>query len=108
MKPAIGKNQSGRKPCVFISFLADNGDIIISQNGFVLSLLQVFNELAHEIEESKFILHLEENYDDAGALEHSESTWVRTIIFLTNYANWIYENTGKIIDTPQINPGPKL
>ncbi len=90
-----------------IPFLVESGNIVISQNGFVFSLLSVFGELAKEIEESKSLLRLTEDYDDQGGMPISEATWARAIIFITNYANWIYEKTGKIIDTPQINPGPK-
>ena len=81
-------------------------DIIVYQNGSTLTLPPAFSDLAHEIGHSKSLMELEENYDDEDGMPISESCWKRAIGFLINYAVWIQGDSGKIMDTPQINPGP--
>jgi hypothetical protein len=66
-----------------------------------------FSELNKEIEKSKYILDLKDNWDDEGSVGYDKITWVKSVEFVTKYANWILESFNKIIDTPKIYHGPK-
>lgn len=63
-------------------------------------------ELAREIEKSKFILTLPDNWDDEGAVGYQQETWHRATSFL-----WVCEHmycniTTFHIPVPRITPGP--
>jgi len=60
--------------------------------------------ISSEIETSKYILELEESWDDEGALSVPQFVWERGISFLLNYSIWINKNHETVIDTPEINP----
>lgn len=60
--------------------------------------------ISSEIEASKYILELEESWDDEGALTVPQFVWERGISFLLNYSDWINKNHEIIIDAPEINP----
>ncbi len=60
--------------------------------------------ISSEIEASKYILELEESWDDEGALSVPQFVWERGIAFLLNYSDWINKNHETIIDAPEINP----
>jgi hypothetical protein len=65
------------------------------------------SELNKEIEKSKYILDLKDNWYDEGSVGYDKITWEKSIEFVINYANWISENFSKIINTPKIYHGPK-
>ncbi len=61
-------------------------------------------DLSQEIENSKYILKLKENWDDNGTQGYKEATFIQTIEFLVKYAEWILKEKAIIIDVPFIQP----
>jgi len=64
-------------------------------------------KIGEEIRASKQILSLKENWDGEGSPGYKESTWIRTVEFLANYALRIWREFELIIDTPIISQGPE-
>ena len=52
--------------------------------------------------ESKYILELENNWDDEGSPPYKKSTWKTAIKFLITLSNLAYDKIGVIIDAPRI------
>lgn len=66
-------------------------------------------ELAHilrVIQDSRWILALEENWDGEGAIPYSEDTFKQATAFLRNYAIHSLKRFGTAIAAPRILPGP--
>jgi len=62
-------------------------------------------DLVEEINDSKKILLLEDNWDYLGASSISQDLYMETIRFLLMYSMYIYENYQKtVIQSPEINP----
>ena len=64
-------------------------------------------DLRDEIEKSKYLLTLEEDWDDEGGRPVSFDTWKAGINLLIENISYIFQKTGIILDTPKINPGPE-
>ena len=62
--------------------------------------------MAEEIDKSKYLLDLEEDWDDEGGKAVSIDTWKRAAVFLLDHANWLYYKENFKMITPQIRPGP--
>ena len=60
--------------------------------------------LMQELEASKSILDLPENWDDDGALSVSPIIYETATRFLQNYASFIFKKYKAIIETPSISP----
>lgn len=75
-------------------------------NELIVELPHQFKALHNSIEKSKYILKLEENWDDEGSPPYKESTWKKAIEFISKYTVWIFSETNKVIDAPQIYHGP--
>lgn len=58
--------------------------------------------LEETINDSKYILELEEGWDGEDGKPFSKETWNNAVKFLIDYATWIYANTGKAIVSPDI------
>jgi len=78
------------------------GSILISEINLTINsnLQHIYKEIDH----SKYILALQENWDDEGAEVIPKDMWYRSVKFLVDYASWIYETYNEIIETPEINP----
>jgi hypothetical protein len=63
-------------------------------------------EISRTIEKSRELLELPPDWDGEGSPNISEETWRRATDFLRNQAEWLLEQVGVVIDTPQIAPGP--
>ena len=63
------------------------------------------DQLETEIERSRWILDLPENWDGEGAAAYGESTWLRAIAFLKHQSAHLRE-CGSELDIPNILPGP--
>ena len=59
------------------------------------------------IEDSKYMLELEEDWDDEGGMPIDEVTFERASDFLLGYAEWLLDNKNVVIQTPEISPGPE-
>ncbi|MCP4697502.1 MAG: hypothetical protein GY862_11710, partial [Gammaproteobacteria bacterium] len=68
----------------------------------IIELPAKLAKIAESIEESKYILELEKDWDGEGGEKYSYSTWFRAIDFLTKYAGWALNAFGHIIDNPEI------
>jgi hypothetical protein len=60
--------------------------------------------LVQELEASKYILNLSENWDEEGALPVSPIIYETAIRFLQSYASFIFKKYKAIIETPSISP----
>ncbi len=69
-------------------------------------LPQRLAEVEKAIATSRYILDLEENWDDEGASRYSPVTWQRATEFLKKQAVTTWEVHGTMIPVPRILPGP--
>lgn len=61
--------------------------------------------IAEEIEKSKYILALDDNWDDQGAPGYDFDAWRKAAIFLSELSTKIFNSYGQIIKTPKIYHG---
>lgn len=80
---------------------------IVNKWKTVATLPDELKDLASAVEKSKYMLELGNNFDDAGSPAYSEDTWEKAVIFITNYACWLFDIFGKIIATPKIYHAPE-
>ena len=73
----------------------------------ILEIPPKFDELFKSIEKSKYILELEDDWDDEGSPAYDKTTWIRAIEFIYNYTKKIYDELGILIDSPKISQGPE-
>ena len=83
----------------------DKNNFVELPNGETLILPRIFKDLADQIEKSKYILGLGDDWDENGAVGYTKETFIQAIQFLTNYALWSFNEHGRIVDTPDILPG---
>ena len=72
-----------------------------------INLLKIVPPLQHiesEIEDSRYIFDLPENWDEDGAMPIKEEVWQIAVQFLRNYAEYIWRNYNIVIEAPEINP----
>lgn len=65
-----------------------------------------YQELQAEIERSKRILELQDDWDGEGSPGYSEKTFNRAVAFLTTYADGLWESCRMELPIPKIGPGP--
>jgi hypothetical protein len=63
--------------------------------------------LVEAIRTSRWILNLEENWDDAGSSGYQESTWERACNFLTRQSTLAQHKFNRELPVPKILPGPE-
>jgi hypothetical protein len=68
--------------------------------------LQALRKISEEIERSREILKLPQDWDEEGSPSYAEHTWKRAVGFLWNQAKWFWERHHLVIDPPRISPGP--
>jgi len=73
----------------------------------ILEIPHKFKDLYDNIEKSKYILELEDDWDDEGSPAYDKTTWIRAIMFIYNYTKKIYDEFGIVVDSPKISQGPK-
>lgn len=79
--------------------------IYIDVLGKIYNVPDALFDLVDEINDSKYILDLENNWDEMGAAPINKELYNSAIAFLLLYMTYIYDNHGKIvISTPEINP----
>lgn len=59
------------------------------------------------VEKSKYILDLQENWDDEGAEAYTEATWIKAVSFLCEFSIDTLKTFGKTPLTPKIYHGPQ-
>jgi hypothetical protein len=65
------------------------------------------NSLKEAIDKSRSILQLKDNWDDAGSVRYSESTWNRAQFFLMSNALRLWRSHRRCFAAPRILPGPE-
>jgi len=71
----------------------------------IYSVPSVLFDLVDEINDSKYILTLEDDWDNMGAIPISAELYESAINFLLMYAIYIYKDDNKtVIQSPEINP----
>ena len=84
-----------------------NMDIIIDISPEkTLTLPAKLYKLAESIKKSRYILDLEDDFDDEGSSGYEFETWKRAVDFLVNSAKWALEKNSAVIDNPNIYHGP--
>jgi hypothetical protein len=63
-------------------------------------------QVEEAIESSRFILRLEENWDEEGSLGYDKDTWERATHFVRDITTQYLTNYKVQIDPPKITPGP--
>jgi len=63
-------------------------------------------KIVEKLQESKKILDLKDDWDGENSIAYLEETWTNATTFLFNYAKEIYKDINKVIDLPNIYPGP--
>ena len=82
----------------------DNIQIALT-NKTTIEVNVIFKDFIEKIENSKFILELKDNWDDENSKGYSEKTYLNAINFFHRYTQWIWDEKGVIIDSPNILPG---
>jgi len=101
------RNYYQERPKIGFEFSKRNTETTISVDvlGKIYTIPSAFFDLIDEINDSKSILSLQDNWDCLGAVQISEKLYIETINFLLMYAVYIYEHHSKsVIQTPEINP----
>lgn len=62
--------------------------------------------IADAIRGSSSILDLEDGWDDEGSPACSEVAWARAAEFLTRHTQWLWDQYSRVLDAPDILPGP--
>jgi hypothetical protein len=70
------------------------------------SLPNVLKGIGDAILQSRAMLDLQDNWDEDGAARIGEETWRRAATFLVRQARWAWDSYQRVIDTPDITPGP--
>lgn len=68
-------------------------------------MVPALQSLTDIIAQSRNLLDIVPN-EDNGQYACSEQTWKRATEFLSKNAQWVWEDIGKVIDAPEILPGP--
>lgn len=82
-------------------------DCIIKHSDTMFAFPNEFKELCKEIEDSKYILELSDNWDGEGAKAYLKETWYKMIEFLRSQAIDIFNDFNQIIRIPKISHGPE-
>lgn len=79
--------------------------ISLDVSGEIYNIPGALFDLVDEINDSKYILNSEDNWDELGAVIISKELYKTAIRFLLLYMIYIYDNHGKaVISSPEINP----
>lgn len=62
--------------------------------------------IARRIEASRYILDLEDNWDDEGSTAYNDATWRAAVQLVVESANQYWRSTHKVAPLPAIAPGP--
>lgn len=76
-------------------------------NEYTTNISYQFQDLKAEIEKSKYIIELPDDWDDEGSLKYEEEIYINSIEFLIKSAQEIKDEFDIIIDTPKILHGPE-
>jgi len=74
-------------------------------SGFALP--PALDHLADEIERSRVLLGLADDWDDAGSPGYAEATWHRAIGFLVGTATRLWDERGVALDGADVLPGSR-
>ena len=72
----------------------------------VVQLEHQFVELFREINESKYIMDIPDDYDGSGSRSYKFEVWKSACKFVVDYYTFLYERTGRIPPVPKIYHGP--
>ncbi|NIR52266.1 hypothetical protein GWO43_27105 [candidate division KSB1 bacterium] len=75
-------------------------------NELVSELPAELHEIYGELEKSRSILQLKDDWDDQGSIRYDKDTWKRSVRFVSNYAKWVLDKVSIKIPSPKIYPGP--
>lgn len=75
-------------------------------NEYIIDISYQFQNLIEEIEKSKYILELPDDWDDEGSPKYEEEVFINAIEFLIKSVQDIKDEFDVIIDTPKILHGP--
>lgn len=81
-------------------------EILTIKENFNFLIPQSLIYLKHSIVLSSYILDLQEDWDDNGAVPYSEETWKKAVKFVIDFGFWINENFSARYIIPKIYHGP--
>ena len=71
------------------------------------SVPAVLSRLADEVEASRALLELRDDWDGEGSPGYERATWIRATRFLCVNADRIWQHSGDIVPAPDISPGSR-
>jgi hypothetical protein len=74
---------------------------------FGLALPETLRHLAEEMQRSRALLDLPDDWDEEGSPAYAETTWLRAAGFLAENASRLWEEYGVVIEAPRIRKGPE-
>ena len=75
-------------------------------DAFGLALPATLRHLVEEMERSRTILDLPDDWDEEGSPAYAESTWLRAAGFLADNASRLWDEYGVVVAAPRIRKGP--
>lgn len=105
----VGREPRPRSSIWFVPRLRDLNwlDAPVKQERPDNDRISVSPQIQEAIELSKWILELEENWDEQGSSKYAKSTWERACHFLIRQAKFSLQISGKGLPSPKILPGPE-
>lgn len=80
--------------------------IIVEICGQELKLARQLKSIADEIDYSKSLFDLADNWDEQGAKKLEENVYINAVKFLVNYSNYIFTKFQTIIQSPEMGLCP--
>jgi hypothetical protein len=80
--------------------------LVIDVDGKSIELDAKLEKIAKEIEESKSILELNDDWDSFDAKKIDKEVWFMAVSLLSKYAHYILAEFSTVIQPPEINPVP--
>lgn len=81
-----------------------DSDLIIL-TGLKITVPYYLSQIKDEIERSRYIMGLNDNWDENGAYAIDSGVWEMAVKFMLNYSKYIYEKFRVIISPARIDPG---
>lgn len=76
------------------------------KGNIICEIDSALNILEKNINESKYILELGDDFDGEGSIGYSVETWTRAILFISKQFNYFFKKFNIILPSPKIFHGP--
>ncbi len=83
-----------------------SGNSYLNIAGQIIPFPSELSKIKSEIDHSKYILSLSPGWDEDKGLPIAKDLWTAAVMFLANYARFIFQQFYMVVETPEINPCP--